>query len=366
MLLIQADPQSDPSKLSSIVSLQALILMIIANANSGPSGLESNRWFGLALAIATSPKLQLHRPPQPREANDPFALPAQGRRAWLILSILDRWHAAATVVPLVIADGSASLLDSDMTLVGAPTYHLYRMYIPFNFLHHEPDRSNLGLSRILGHLTDCLMYSKPELATPPSKGGKLNAVLDGEIETFRESVKELFPTLPRLHLAYTFLRLLADRNLEVHISKTNSVVYGALQVVTLLNHKRGIYASPLLHYITSLTALTLVKAVDYPINPNTALAMQDFRSGLDNGNFRFNNAKPVWDTVVGGFIARKLDSPNPGFGHDGDRRGLEHLADAAVGKSEVNSGGEGGSKRTDAGSIDWSVETALGFLNLVK
>ena len=133
LLQVQADPQHDPSSLASIVSLQALILMIVASINSGPSGIESNRWFGLALATATSSKLQLHRFQLPKETNDPFAIPAQGRRAWLILFILDRWHAAATVVPPVIPEASARLIDSDFALIGAPAYHLYRTH---NFSSH--------------------------------------------------------------------------------------------------------------------------------------------------------------------------------------------------------------------------------------
>lgn len=216
-------------------------------------------------------------------------------------------------------------------------------------------------------MTECFIHNNSDLAVPPSKGGKLNIVLDGEIETFRESVKDHFQTMPHLNLAYYYLRLLADRNLEVHFSKINSVINAALHIVTLLNHKRGIYASPLLHYITSLTALTLAKAFDHSVNPNTVIALQDFRAGLDNTAYRNNSDKPAWDAAVSGFITKKLDSGPQGFGHDGDRGPLEHLANAAVGKSGPSNGvGEGGQRRAEGESIDWSVETAKGYLNLFE
>lgn len=126
LLLVQADPQLTPTMLSHLVSLQALILMIIATINCYPSINDSNRWFGLAIATATNAKLQLHRPQDARYTNDPFSCATQGRRAWLILFILDRWHAAATVIPPVVQDASAKLLDPDFALLGAPTYHMFR------------------------------------------------------------------------------------------------------------------------------------------------------------------------------------------------------------------------------------------------
>lgn len=113
--------------LSNLVYLQALILMIIATENSGPSFLQNNHWFGLAITTATNMKLHLNWAQETGDSRaDPNSNAKLGRRAWLILFILDSWHAPGTFGPLLVPAIGAKLVDSDLALLGAPAYHMFR------------------------------------------------------------------------------------------------------------------------------------------------------------------------------------------------------------------------------------------------
>lgn len=123
----QAEDPKTRTPLSNVVYLQALILMIIATENSGPSFLQNNHWFGLAITTATNMKLHLHWAQETGDhKNDPDSIAKLGRRAWLILFILDSWHAPGTFGPLLVPGIGAKLGDSNLALLGAPAYHMFR------------------------------------------------------------------------------------------------------------------------------------------------------------------------------------------------------------------------------------------------
>lgn len=123
----QAEDPKTRTPLSNLVYLQALILMIIATENSGPSFLQNNHWFGLAITTATNMKLHLNWAQETGDSRaDPNSNAKLGRRAWLILFILDSWHAPGTFGPLLVPAIGAKLVDSDLALLGAPAYHMFR------------------------------------------------------------------------------------------------------------------------------------------------------------------------------------------------------------------------------------------------
>jgi len=123
----QLDKPSVYSPAENVLQLQALIFMIIANHNGGPSRIVDMKWYGLATTLAMS--MELHEQNGPVVANDKNVLGINqlGRRAWLILLVLDRWHAASTRNPLLIADKFTYLHLSDHHLLGTSGWHLVRM-----------------------------------------------------------------------------------------------------------------------------------------------------------------------------------------------------------------------------------------------
>lgn len=108
--------------------IQALILMIIAKENSGPSHAGDTVWYNEAVRVGIL--LQLHKPNYVI-MQDHFGetIAALGRRAWLVLATLDRWNAASKNGMMLLARGSVQLVDSDEGLLGVPAYQLTREHI---------------------------------------------------------------------------------------------------------------------------------------------------------------------------------------------------------------------------------------------
>lgn len=129
LTIIPVDRQLTATLQSKLVYLQALILMIIATDNSGPSHVQDNRWFGLAIDVATIMRLHLPPPHDGREF-EPYTRDL-GRRCWLTLFILDRWNAAGTCGQLRIQENNAKLVDSDYELLGDATYNMFRKRFTF-------------------------------------------------------------------------------------------------------------------------------------------------------------------------------------------------------------------------------------------
>ena len=185
------------------------------------------------------------------------------------------------------------------------------------------------------------------------KGGALNKALNGEIESFRESVHKHFARMPPIHLAYLHVRNIADRYLKIDVTNTRKVVDSALEMVSLLKHQKGIFYAPWIHHIIGLVALTLEKVVDLQLHPGATAALQDLRDALDTSLFRIHKEKTGWDVAISTSISSRLDSG-----------GLDQLADAAVGETGATNGaGNGGASPPFEGPPDWTLMVSRGYLS---
>ena len=111
--------------LSKLVYLQSLILMVIATDNVGPSCKSKGTWISLAVDAATA--MKLHQPARPDDPNS-YKRGDLGRRAWLILFILDRWYAVGKNDILRVPEANCKLVDFDRDLMGETPYNLFREF----------------------------------------------------------------------------------------------------------------------------------------------------------------------------------------------------------------------------------------------
>ncbi len=102
----------------NLLYLQALLLMGLANSSSGPIQAQQSSWINLALSVSTFLKLYSHNPHEHVVGSDIDTNENVGRRAWLVLVVMDRWNAAGTRLPLLIADGQAKMYRGDGVLLG--------------------------------------------------------------------------------------------------------------------------------------------------------------------------------------------------------------------------------------------------------
>ena len=124
-VLVTQDPKSR-NKLENLIALQTCLFMILARESSGPGINESILTYGFAYAIAIHLNLHLHEGVEAQDAQDTVAVKTHGRRAWLVLIMLDRWHAASMVTPLSVLDDNVLLQSSDRKLLGEAAYNLIR------------------------------------------------------------------------------------------------------------------------------------------------------------------------------------------------------------------------------------------------
>ena len=163
-----------------------------------------------------------------------------------------------------------------------------------------------------------------------------------------------FPTLPQLHLAYLHVQLLADIQLEDSFASAQNVIEGARTIVTLIGQSNPPSICPLTHHWVALAAITLAEHVEKSKDgESTTAVLRELRDKLSSTQIRHpfsqNGDAPAWDRVISAFLTTKLGPEN-----DNDRGGLEHLADAAVGKSKVNSNEP----------LQWTLRTSKGYLSI--
>ena len=114
----------------NLLYLQALLLMGFANSSSGPIQAQQSSWLNLALSVATTLKLHINHHPIEHLANsDPDTYEKLSRRAWLVLVIMDRWHASGTGASLLIVDYGAKLYPEDNALLGPISHRFTRRYL---------------------------------------------------------------------------------------------------------------------------------------------------------------------------------------------------------------------------------------------
>ena len=123
---LQIEHAKSRSALENVIFLQAVLFMIIAQENSGPGRNDPVLWYGVAVGIATYLKLHLNEEVTPSDTPDVVEVKTHGRRAYLVLVILDSWHAAGMAVPASVPDDKVVLLSSDQKLLGDSAYALIR------------------------------------------------------------------------------------------------------------------------------------------------------------------------------------------------------------------------------------------------
>lgn len=233
-----------------------------------------------------------------------------------------------------------------------------------------------GLSLTLGHISDALVYHSERTFVDRSSAAMLFRVLDGELERVRESVENLFASVPFLHVSFLHIKLLLNRHALAHHFESDGVAGIALEVVALLCNDHC-PVSPLTHHFASLAAAALVEnAPTSEANDIFVRGLQDLRYWLEKDSNPMSSAaesgRASWKTSIAQYIAvnlPRIQQRLPSNGTPIDRGGLQHLADAAVGKAETMGGEkatEDGAKGSDGGNVDFTVPMARGYLHLVK
>ncbi len=241
-----------------------------------------------------------------------------------------------------------------------------------------------GLSLILGHISHAIRY--PPEATLKSPFRFSLKVLNGELERFREEVEPLFAQLPLVHVSFLHVKHLLKRALAHHLYEIDGLVPGvALEIVDNLVGDQ-LPMSPLTHHFASLAAITLVETVQesvkapvpaMEVNEVVLRGLHDLRLWLEKDSNPMSCAaesgKVGWNTVIARFIATNLSKGNQAQpasnGTPLDRGGLQHLAEAAVGNVDSNSGERGAEevgKKLSDDNAGLTTSSSKGYLNLVR
>ncbi|TVY37603.1 putative transcriptional regulatory protein [Lachnellula occidentalis] len=233
---------------ANLILLQTMMLLAveaethITNERSGPS---RSVWLGSAVGLAYSLKLHLQKRPEDMVETDPDSDDKIGRRIWLSLVIMDRWHASSTSSPILIPDLSVVIYLEDQVLLGEAFYQLAR------------------LSVVLGHFAGAALVFN-DLTPPTDPAIRLaGTLLRGEMERWRESFPQTsFPpsNLPLVHITYLHLRIL----MELHHpdSELSGLLAAASNVVAQLTHNSDLI-SPITYQCTALAALVLIELAGY-------------------------------------------------------------------------------------------------------
>ena len=234
---------------------------------------------------------------------------------------------------------------------------------------------------ILGDLTDGWLYSDSGVDTSQSR--QITRMMRRTLNTF-SLVIEALPTLHHLRLAYLHVQLLVDRYLERNISHASRIVKGAVEIASLLRRNNTEAVSPLTHHWAALAAITLVESVERTGHRESIVALHELRSCVSSGQLRSLESAQTdataWDKVISAFISKRIEQRGPqGSDHETSRGGLEHLADAAVSKSQTANDGkpsdDAGSADATSGDMgsakvaepfDWEAGIAGGYLNALK
>lgn len=234
---------------------------------------------------------------------------------------------------------------------------------------------------VLGDLTNGWLYS--DSVPDTSQSCHITRMMRRTLNTF-SLVIEAFPTLHHLRLAYLHVQLLADRYLERNISHASKIVKGAVEIVSLLRRNNTEAVSPLTHHWAALAAITLVECMEKLGHRESIVALHELRSCVSSGQLRSLASAQAdataWDKVISAFISKRVEQRGPqGSEHDTGRGGLEHLADAAVSKSQTANDGKPGDDAGNADAtsgdmsnakvaepFDWEAGIAGGYLNALK
>lgn len=234
-----------------------------------------------------------------------------------------------------------------------------------------------GLSLTLGHILDALLYHSEHTFVDRASGAILFRALDGELERLRESVESFFASVPFLHLSYLHVRLLLNRHALAHRFETNGVAGVALEIVAILCADQC-PVSPLTHHFASLSAAALLENAPSETS-DIVRGLQDLRYWLEKDSNPLSSSTETsqarWNTSIAQYITvnlSRIQQRLPSNGTPIDRGGLQHLADAAVGKAETMIGGDkgteegAGAKSSEGGNVEYTASMTKGYLRLIR
>lgn len=228
-----------------------------------------------------------------------------------------------------------------------------------------------GLSLTFGHITDALLYHSVRTFVDRSSGEILFQALGGELERVRESVEPLFASVPFLHLSFLHVKLVLNRHALAHHFETDGVVGVALEIVAILCSDQC-SVTPLTHHFASLSAAALVEIEPAAETSEIVRGLQDLRYWLEKVpvNSAPESGRAHWNTSIAQYIAvnlARIQQPLPNNGTPTDRGGLQHLADAAIGKAETMSGEkEEGAKGSEGANVNFTASMTRGYLDLMR
>lgn len=289
---------------ANLILLQTMMLLAIeaethiTNEHSGPS---RSVWLGSAVGLAYSLKLHLQKRPEDLVETDPDSDDKIGRRVWLSLVIMDRWHASSTSSPNLIPDLSVVIYLEDQVLLGEAFYQLARKHTCPGM---SCNSNEIGLSVILGHFAGAaLVFS--DLTNPADPAIRLTGtLLRGEMERWRESFPQTsFPpsNLPLVHITYLHLRLL----MELHHPdfELSGLLAAASNVVAQLTHNSDLI-SPITYQCTALAALVLIELAGHESTREEAETNLIILS-------QNRIAHSTWDQTIRDLISKKQSAAVP-------------------------------------------------------
>lgn len=129
---LQMEEAGARSQLDNLVFLQSLILMILAIDLSAVAYVQRPIWYSPAYSVSEVLNLRRLRPFGSLDESvlSSNSMEMIGRRAWLILVTLDRWHSAGTFDPLLVTDKAVLLHPGDHELLGDTAFHITRKQPP--------------------------------------------------------------------------------------------------------------------------------------------------------------------------------------------------------------------------------------------
>lgn len=123
---LQLEEAGVRSQLDNLIFLQALILMILALDLNAVPYIQRPIWYSSAYSVSEVLNLRRLRPFGSLSDSSLTSTETIGRRAWLVLVTLDRWHSAGTSDLPLVADKVLVLRPSDHELLGDTAFHIAR------------------------------------------------------------------------------------------------------------------------------------------------------------------------------------------------------------------------------------------------
>ncbi|KAK9240695.1 hypothetical protein V1525DRAFT_369859 [Lipomyces kononenkoae] len=371
-----SEAQKDTSRLplaSSLLIIQTMVLLALEADNHGPEALDTSlrsrsHWLGAAIGLSHS--LRLHvtptsladqaTSPSP-DVSDIDSDVRQGRRIYLVICMLDRWHAVSLSVPLQIPDRTIHLVADDHVTLTTVPYHLIR------------------LSLVLGHIVESAGMTDD--ISSGSRHNYIATVLRGELERVRESIEEVWDAKPELEIAYWHVKLAILRLLQVpdpHVlvgpatriigflvprmksaQAALSVLPPSNAAIVGISPAAQAWMSPLDHHFLALAVVTLLDLTD--VHETREDAWRSLNLVLDCLPHTREPAK--WEDCVRGAIeARKRTATVGASNGAGSSSGLERLAAIAVGEATAAAAGGGGGARMVAENVKLRRLGYLGYL----